>query len=78
LLLENTGVEMINVVEERNMIKEIFRDVINEVILEERISFYPTIVPVASKAEIKDIEKLYGDPKDYKKEDFVDMSDWVK
>jgi hypothetical protein len=60
---------MINTVEERDLIKEIFRDVINEVIREERISFYPAIVPIASQAEIDDIEKLYGNPNDYKKDD---------
>lgn len=69
---------MINLAEDRNAIKEIFRDILHEVIIEERVKFYPTIVPIATKAEINDIEKLYGDPADYKKEDFVDMSDWLK
>ncbi len=60
------------------MIKEIFRDVINEVIREERIVFYDSIIPFASRPETEDIEKLYGCPDDYKKEDFVDMTNWAK
>ncbi len=69
---------MIDIIEERKLIKEIFRDVINEVIREERISFYNSIIPLVSKQETDDIEKLYGSPDDYKKEDFVDMTDWAK
>lgn len=69
---------MINIIEERKLIKEIFRDVINEVIREERISFYNSIIPLVPKQETDDVEKLYGSSDDYKKEDFVDMTDWAK
>ena len=65
---------MINTIEERNVIKEIFREIIKE----ERINFYHSTIPLASKSETNEIEELYGDLDDYKKEDFVDMSDWVK
>ena len=69
---------MINTLSERNIMKEIFRDVINEVIREERINFYQYVIPTVTKLESRNIEKLYGSPGDYKKEDFVDMSDWLK
>jgi hypothetical protein len=69
---------MTGTLKERNIIKEIFRDVINEVIREERINFYQYIIPVASQSEISNIEELYGSPENYKKEDFVDMTNWVK
>ena len=68
---------MINIIEEKKMIKELFRDVIKEVIQEERISFYQSVVPVVSKSETEDIKERYGKPDDYKKEDFTDMSEWV-
>lgn len=38
-------------IEERETIKEIFRDVIHELLLEERIKFYDYIIPYASKEE---------------------------
>jgi len=68
---------MINIIEEKKLIKELFRDVIKEVIKEERISFYQSVVPAVSKAETEDIEERYGKPDDYKKEDFADMTEWV-
>lgn len=69
---------MISILEERETIKELFRDVIKEVILQERINFYPKIIPIVSDAEIENIEKYYGSPQDYNKDDFVDMTDWLK
>ena len=68
---------MINIIEEKKMIKELFRNVIKEVIQEERISFYQSVIPVVSKSETIDVEERYGKPDDYKKEDFADMTDWV-
>lgn len=68
---------MTGTLKERKIIKEIFRDVINEVIREERINFYQYIVPTASESELNNIEKLYGNPQIYNKKDFVDMTDWV-
>lgn len=68
---------MISILEERETIKELFRDVINEVILQERINFYPKIIPIVSQAENENIEKNYGSPDDYNKNDFVDMTDWL-
>ena len=53
---------MISILEEKEIIKELFRDVINEVILEERINFYPKIIPIVSDAENDNIEKNYGSP----------------
>jgi len=31
-----------------------------------------------SKKEQKNIEELYGSPKDYNESEFVDMTDWIK
>lgn len=68
---------MTGTLKERKIIKELFRDVINEVIREERINFYQYIVPTTSESELNNIEKLYGKPENYNKKDFVDMTDWV-
>lgn len=68
---------MPDILKEKTFIKEMFRDVLLEVIKEERINFYQSIIPTASASEIKEIEKSYGSPANYKKDDFVDMTDWV-
>ncbi|MCL5990834.1 MAG: hypothetical protein M1419_01870 [Bacteroidetes bacterium] len=68
---------MPDILKEKTLIKEMFRDVLLEIIREERIKFYDTIIPTVSDEEMKDIEKRYGSSSKYKKEDFVDMTDWV-
>ena len=68
---------MISVLEQKGVLKELFREVILEVIHEERISFYDSIFPNASKEESEEVNKMYGTPQNYSKEDFKDMSDWI-
>ena len=68
---------MLTTTENREFFKEIFREVIVEVMNEERIGFYNSIFPMASNDEIQEIEEHYGSPDNYSKEDFEDMTDWV-
>jgi hypothetical protein len=68
---------MTDILEQKSYLKDIFREVLHEVIREERINFYQSIIPEATEAEIKDIEKRYGSPDNYKKEDFADRTDWI-
>ena len=64
-------------IEQKDIIKEIFRDVIYEVIREERINFYQTLFPNVSLKENQEIENLYDKPENYKKDEFKDMSLWI-
>lgn len=68
---------MENNLEQKEFLKEIFKEVIHEVIIEERISFYDSIFPVASEKEMAEIESIYGEPENIKNEELVDMTDWV-
>ncbi len=68
---------MLSTTEQREFFKEIFREVILEVMNEERIDFYNSIFPKAADAEIEEIENLYGSPDKYSKDDFEDMTDWL-
>jgi hypothetical protein len=68
---------MIDLVEQKDMLKEAFREVILEVMHEERLNFYDSIFPKVSKNENAEIIENYGTPANYRTDDFVDMTDWV-
>jgi hypothetical protein len=68
---------MINTEEQKKFLKEVFREVVLEVMNEEKLSFYDSIFPNANKAESEEIEKHYGLPESYKKDEFMDMTDWI-
>jgi hypothetical protein len=57
----------------RKIIKESIRDVIKE----ERLSLHEILMPRVSKKEMKEIEKKFGSPSDYKEREFKDMTSWV-
>jgi hypothetical protein len=71
------GKEMELVLDQKEMLKDIFREIIKEVIQEEKISFYDSIFPLANNKESKDLETMYENPNSYQKSDFKDMTDWV-
>ena len=58
-------------------LKEIIKESVREAIFEERIKLYETLIPTVSKKEMNDIEALYGNPIDYNKQSFKDMTDWI-
>ncbi len=59
-------------------LKDIVKESVREVIKEERLSLYEILLPSVSKKELNEIIKSYGSPDKYHKEDFVDMTDWIK
>ncbi len=59
-------------------LKEMIKQSVREVIKEERLSLYEILVPYASNKEIDEIHKKYGSPQNYDKEEFVDMTNWIK
>ncbi len=58
-------------------LKLLIRDTVKEAIRDEMIKLYILLTPRISKKEMKEIEKLYGSPKKYAKDDFVNGSDWL-
>ncbi len=68
---------MQNLVSQKEFFKEVFREVIKEVMLEEKLSFFDSIFPYASKKESEEISEIYGKPENYKSDEFVDLTDWV-
>jgi len=59
-------------------LKKVVKESLREVIREERLNLYEILVPYASNKEISEIHQTYGTPKNYGKEEFVDMTDWIK
>ena len=57
----------------RTLIKEVVREVINE----ERFKVWQLVIPEVSDAEQAEIEQSLGLPSDYHLEEFVDMTDWL-
>lgn len=68
---------MQSLVSQKEFFKELFREVIKEVMLEEKLSFYDSKFPNASKEESDEIADIYGKPESYKSDEFVDLTDWV-
>lgn len=58
-------------------LRKIIRESIRDVIKEERLTLYEALMPHVSKKEMKEIEKKYGLPSDYKEREFKDMTDWI-
>lgn len=59
-------------------LKKIVKESLREVIKEERLNLYEILVPYASNKELSEIHRKYGSPQNYNKEEFVDMTDWIK
>jgi hypothetical protein len=58
-------------------LKEIIKDSVKEALREERLALYETLIPLVSKKEQKEIEKIHGSPADYNENEFTDLTDWV-
>ncbi len=59
-------------------LKKVVKESLREVIKEERLNLYEILVPYASNKELSEIHLKYGSPNNYSKEEFVDMTDWIK
>jgi hypothetical protein len=67
----------VSIVIDENL-KEIIKRSVREVIKEERLGLYEILVPYASNKEISEIKQKFGSPENYSKEDFIDMTNWIK
>jgi hypothetical protein len=59
-------------------LKALIKESIREVLREERLLLCKSLVPYISNEEQVEIEAEFGSPSDYKAEEFVDMTHWVK
>ncbi len=59
-------------------LKALIKESIREVLREERLLLYKSLMPYISNEEQAEIEAEFGSPSDYKAEEFIDMTHWVK
>lgn len=62
----------------RDELKELIKEGIREVLREERLGLCEIMIPHLSKKELREIQIKLGSPGNYREEDFVDMTAWVK
>jgi hypothetical protein len=71
-MIENT------IIMETQMLRDIIKESIREVLREERLSLFLALIPVVSDKEIREIEAKFASPLQYAPEEFTDMTDWIK
>lgn len=59
-------------------LKKLIKESVREVLREERLGLGEIMIPKVSKKEMGEIQAKLGSPADYRKDDFTDMTDWVK
>jgi len=60
-----------------DLLKELVKEGVREVLKEERLQMYQAVIPVVSKKELADIEKRFTPPDNYHLHDFKDMTSWI-
>ncbi len=68
---------MANTLAVNDMLKELIKAGVREVLKEERLQMYQAIIPVVTKKEMADIEKRFATPTDYSADEFDDLTSWV-
>lgn len=63
---------------EMEILKQLIKESIREVLREERLSLMQVLIPDVSDQEMKEISKNFDSPEKYDEHDFVDMTNWVK
>ncbi|CAN1210788.1 DUF4351 domain-containing protein [Tumidithrix helvetica PCC 7403] len=63
---------------EAQMLRDIIKQSIREVLREERLSLFLALIPIVSDKEIREIEAKFSTPSQYAPEEFTDMTDWIK
>lgn len=57
-------------------LKDIIKSSVREALAEERLKLIQVLIPSVSKKEMDDIRKRFGNPSDYNKDNFEDMTAW--
>ncbi len=60
------------------ILKELIKESIREVLQEERLALCQVLIPYVSQKEQQEIETKFVSPSKYNKEEFIDMTDWIK
>jgi len=63
---------------EAQMLRDIIKQSVREVLREERLSLFLALIPLVSDKEIHEIEAKFPNPSQYATEEFTDMTDWIK
>lgn len=69
---------MANTLAVNDMLKELIKEGVREVLKEERLQMYQAVVPIVTKKEMADIEKRFATPTDYNADEFNDLTSWIK
>ncbi|MCK9424939.1 MAG: hypothetical protein M0Q21_02745 [Ignavibacteriaceae bacterium] len=68
---------MANTLVVNDMLKELIKEGVREVLKEERHQMYQAVIPVVTKKELADIEKRFTSPDNYHAVEFNDMTLWI-
>lgn len=60
------------------IIRKSVRESIREILREERLALCLALIPRVSEKEMQEIREQFGSPADYNKEEFVNMTDWIR
>ncbi len=63
---------------ETQLLRQIIKESIREVLQEERLSLFLALIPIVSTKEMQEIENKLPSPENYNTDEFVDMTAWVK
>lgn len=59
-------------------LKSLIKESVREVLREERLLMCQVLMPYVSEKEQEEIETEFGSPSDYKDDELIDMTQWVK
>jgi hypothetical protein len=59
-------------------LKELMKESIREVLREERLALCQILLSDVSHKELLEIERKFGSPSNYNKDEFINMTDWLK
>jgi hypothetical protein len=62
---------------EMEILKQLIKESIREVLREERLSLMQVLIPDVSDQEMKEISQKFYSPEKYDEHDSVDMTNWV-
>jgi hypothetical protein len=63
---------------EAQLLRQIIKDNIREVLQEERLSLFLALIPFVNEKEMQEIESKFPSLQGYNHDKFVDMTQWVK
>jgi len=68
---------MANTLVVNDMLKELIKEGVREVLKEERLQMYQAVIPAVTKKEMADIEKRFATPDTSNADKFNDLTSWI-